>query len=271
VVNLALAAVKLSLGLLAGSGALIADGLNSASDLCSNAVAWIGYRLSLRPPDEDHHYGHGNFEPAAAALIGAIILTAGLGVIWRAFTGVDATTGGLLGWLALAAAGISGLVSLWLSRLTLEAGRAALSPSLVALGRDKRSDALSSALVLMGIGGSLLGFAWIEPPVTVAVGLWICVLGVKSISEGTDVLMDRVSDPALRGALVERATQVEGVECVRDVRLHPLGTTYGADLTICVKASLTVAAGHKIAAEVEVAIIEKLELVVQVVVHVEPA
>ncbi len=266
-----MAGLKLSIGLAAGSGALVADGLNSTSDLFSNAVAWVGYKLSLRPPDDDHHYGHGNFEAAAAAIIGAIIFAAGLAVIWRAFTGLDITTEGGLGWAALGAALSSVLISAWLGALTLKAGLAVHSPSLVALGRDKRSDALSSGLVMVGITGSLAGIPWIEPPVTVIVGIWICVLGVKSISEGTDVLMDRVKDPGLRDEMIALIWTVEGVNCVREVRLHPLGATYGADLTICVKGDLTVSQGHEIAVQVEACITQALERVVRVVVHVEPA
>lgn len=266
-----MAALKLTVGIAAGSGALVADGLNSTSDLLSNAVAWVGYRLSLRPPDEDHHYGHGNFEAVAASIIGAIILAAGLAVIWRGYSGGDVTVGGGLGWSALGAAAASVVVSAWLSRLTLKVGRAVHSHSLIALGRDKRSDALSSSLVFIGIGGSLAGVSWIEPPITIIVGLWICVLGIKSISEGFDVLMDRVSDPELRSALEASAAAVEGVVRVRDVRLHPLGSTYGADLAIHVNGALTVAEGHEIAVRVEAAVSQDLVRVVHVVVHVEPA
>jgi cation diffusion facilitator family transporter len=270
-VNLIMATVKVSIGLAAGSGALVADGLNSTSDIFSNAVAWIGYKLSLRPPDEDHHYGHGNFEPAAAALIGGIILAAGLAIIWRAFSGVDLTASGGLGWAALAAALLSVVISAWLGRVTLKVGREHHSPSLVALGRDKISDAFSSGLAMVGIAGSLSGLTWVEPPATVLVGLWICVLGVHSISDGADVLMDRVSDPKLRGELEAKAKGVSGVECVRDVRVHPLGATYSADLTICVEGTISVSAGHDIAGEVERAITDSIERVAQVVVHVEPS
>ena len=102
------------------------------------------------------------------------------------------------------------------------------------------------------------------------VGIWISILGVKSISEGADVLMDRVSDPELRGELEACAALVEGVSGVRNVRLHPLGSTFGADLTICVDGALTVAEGHQIALRVEAAITKGLARVAHVVVHVEP-
>ena len=270
-VNLVLAGGKLALGFAAGSGALVADGLNSASDLFSNAVAWVGYRLSLRPPDEDHHYGHGNFEAAAATLIGGVILSAGLAVLWRAFTEATVTEVGGLGWAALVAAAASVLACFWLSSVTLRVGREVHSPSLVALGRDKRSDALSSLLAVIAIGGSLAGVAWIEPPVTMLVGGWIAVLGFKSIVEGLDVLMDRVTDPGLRGELEAVARAVPGVEEVHDVRIHPLGSSYGTDLTLWVNGALTVTEGHEIAVAAEAAIRRSLERIDHVVVHVEPA
>ncbi|MCB9914519.1 MAG: cation transporter [Planctomycetes bacterium] len=271
VVNLGLAGMKLSLGFASGSGALVADGLNSTSDLVSNAVAWLGYRWSQAPPDEDHHYGHGNFEAVASMVIGFVILGAGLGVVWRAFTSHDVTHGGALGWAALAAAAVSMLTCFWLARRTLAVGLATHSSTLIALGRDKYSDALSGSLVFVAIGGSLADLSWVEPPITVLVGAWISVLGFRSVSEGLDVLVDRVRDPALREELELAAAAVPGVASVRDVRLHPLGATYGADLTVCVDGALTVRDGHAIAVAVEDAISQAQSRVVSVVVHVEPA
>lgn len=269
-VNVALAGVKVSIGLAAGSGALVADGLNSTSDLLGNLVAWGGYRLSLRPPDEDHHYGHGNAEALAASIIGLIILGAGVAVIWRAFTGQDHTAGGDLGVAALAAASISVGACLWLSGINLREARKSHSQVLTALGRDKRSDALFSLLVVVGIGASLLDLPWIEPMVTVGVGGWVCFLGLESIREGMDVLMDRVTDPSLREALREAAQTVDGVQKADEIRLHPLGSTYRADLTVHVNGALTVERGHEIAQEVEAEVTRRHDRVVQVQVHVEP-
>jgi cation diffusion facilitator family transporter len=270
VINLALAGVKVSIGLLAGSGALVADGLNSTSDLLSNLVAWGGYRLSLRPPDEDHHYGHGNAEAIAAALIGMIILAAGGTVIWRLFSAENLTAGGELGIAALLAAALSVGANHWLSRVNLAEARRTHSQVLTALGRDKRSDALFSLLVVVGIGSSLLRIPWIEPTVTFLVGAWVCVLGLRSISEAIDVLMDRVTDPTLRAELAEVAGTVDGVERADEIRIHPLGSTYRADLTIHVNGTLTVERGHEIAQEVEAAVTRRHDRIVQVHVHVEP-
>lgn len=269
-VNLALAGAKVSIGLLAGSGALVADGLNSTSDLLGNAVAWGGHRFSLRPPDEDHHYGHGNAEALAASVLGIIILAAGAAVIWRACTAGSTTGADELGGAALVTAAISVVVCFWISRLNLREARRSHSQVLTALGRDKRSDALFSLLAVIGIGSSLLHLPWIEPVVTVLVGLWVCLLGLRSISEGFDVLMDRVTDPSLREALQQVAESVEGVDRADSVRIHPLGSTYGADLTIHVDGTLTVEQGHEIAQQVEAEVTRHHDRVVQVQVHVEP-
>ncbi len=269
-VNVALAGVKVSIGLLAGSGALVADGLNSTSDLLGNLVAWGGYRLSLRPPDEDHHYGHGNAEALAASTIGVIILAAGAAVIWRTFVTRGFTAPGDLGTAALLAASISVVASFWLSRVNLREARRSHSQVLTALGRDKRSDALFSLLVVIGIGSSLLRLPWVEPVVTVLVGVWVCLLGLKSISEGMDVLMDRVTDPSLREALRQVAMEIDGVQRADEIRIHPLGSTYRADLTIHVNGTLTVERGHEIAQEVEAEVTRRHDRVVQVQVHVEP-
>ena len=270
-VNLLMAGGKVSIGLLSGSGALVADGLNSTSDLFSNFLSWLGHRVSERPADEDHHYGHANAEAVAAVAIGVIILVTGVLVVWGTFYAETVAHRGGWGWAALVAAGVSTVVSVWLSAVTLRVGRWARSPALMALGRDKRADSLTSFLVIVGISGSLGGLTWIEPVVTGIVGVWICVMGVQSISEGTDILMGRVSDPTLRAEIETVVSSVAGTECVRDVRIHPLGSTYRAELTICVNGALTVERGHEIAQEVETRVTQDLDGVVHVHVHVDPS
>jgi cation diffusion facilitator family transporter len=270
--NVALAALKVSIGLACGSPALVAHGVENAADLLSNALAWLGQRVAMRPPDEDHHFGHGNAEALTAVGIGVIILVGGVGVVFGAATGrmTSGEPGGPAA-LALGAAALSAVVCEALARYDERAARDLASPILRALARDKRSDALTSLVVIAGVVASHLGLPFADPLVAGGVGLWICVMGARSISEGLDVLMDRVPDVALREELREIAGAVQGVESVGAVHVHPLGTVSRVDMEVSVAGGLTVAEGHAIAHEVEDSITRTNMRIVQVVVHVDPA
>jgi len=268
--NVALAGGKIAIGLLAGSPALVAHGLENGTDLLNNLLAWIGHRVARVPADEDHHFGHANAEPLAACAIGLVILVGGVVVVYRAITGQGGAEPGSLGAFALAAAVVSGLACEGLSRVTYRAAAELESQVLAALARDKRADALTSVVVCTAVGGSLLGVAWLEPLIAGLMGVWIAFLGAKSLLEGLDVLMGRVRDPHIRAELEAIATGVGGVRGVQALRIQPLGSTWRVDLEISVDGSLSVARGHEIAHDVEDAITRERDRVVEVSVHVNP-
>jgi len=268
--NMALAALKLGVGALAGSGALVADGLHSLADVGLSTAAWIGYRWSRTPPDDDHHYGHGNGEALAGIVVGGVIVSTGAGLVWAAVIWRGSVETGALGFLAVGVLLVTLGSKLWLARTVGRAGEELGSPSLVAVARDHRSDVLASALVLVAILSSLAGMAWAEPVATAALGLIVLWMGLASIREGFDVLMDRIADPDLRGRLSAAAAGVEGVSAVGRLRVHPLGGSLAVDVEIGVDGQQTVDQGHAIAHKVEAAIIEAGERVEGVQVHVEP-
>jgi len=269
--NLALAVAKVLVGLAAGSGALVADGIQSATDLVSNALAFLGHRIAQLPPDEDHHHGHGNAEALAACAVGLVILAGGAGILWRAFTMQGQVEHGALGGAALTTAAVSIGVCWWLAGWTLRAGTELNSPGLIALGRDKRGDSLTSSLVLIGIASSLLGAPWLEAWIAGGIGAYICLLGVRSFRDGLDILMDRVPEPGIQEELLALAQAVPGVVDACCVRVHPLGTSWSVELEITVDGSATVAEGHSLADEVESRITQARDQIVRVQVHVNPA
>jgi cation diffusion facilitator family transporter len=269
--NAGLAALKLVVGSLAGSRALIADGVHSLSDVVMNAGAWAGWRWATRPPDQDHHYGHGNAEALTTSLVGLIVLAAGVGMVWTAFHGQSTVGADLFGFAAVAAAAVTIVVKLVLARVTGRRGRALDSSILVAVARDNAADVLTSALVLAAIIGAIAGLAWLEPAVAGLIGLLIGWQGIRSVRDGLDVLMDRAPDHQLTATIGAVAGEVAGVGAVDRVRVHPLGTHLRADLEIAVDGRMPVREGHEIAHAVERAIVERCRRVHEVAVHVNPS
>lgn len=268
--NAGLAALKLTVGSLAGSRALIADGVHSLSDVVMNAGAWIGWRWASRPPDENHHYGHGNAEALTSLSISLIIAAVGGGLIWTSFRGHSTVSADALGAAAVATQLVSIGVKLALARITGRRGRAHGSPILVAVARDNAADVLTSAVILIAIVGSILGFAWLEPLAAAAIGLLIVWQGLRGASEGLGVLMARTPDQQLTSRVQRFASAVAGVRGVDRVRIHPLGTHLRADVEISVDGQLSVAQGHAIADAVRDAVIAGCGRVEEVTVHVNP-
>jgi cation diffusion facilitator family transporter len=268
-VNLGLAGAKLGMGFVAGSPALVADGWHSLSDVAMNALAWTGYSIAQAPPDEDHHYGHGNWEAVAALIVGLIVIAAGAGIAFGTFFSKSAHTDPEHGALALAVGIGSGLAKLLLARTTARVGNRLNSPSLIAVSRDNLSDALTGALVPVAIGASLLGVSWSEQACALVIAGVVFWMGAKSAKEGLDILMDR-ADPKERDLIEATAAAVPGVLGVQSVRIHPLGTEQRVDMEISVDGTQTVADGHKIAHAVERAVVAAHDHVHHVHVHVNP-
>lgn len=271
VVNALLAVVKVLAGLIARSPALLADGYHSLADLATGGVAWASYRWATEPPDEDHHYGHGKAEAAAAFFVGLVLALGGVGVLWESLSSSVPAYEGLQGVLALSVAALSAGANAWLVRLMRTTAEELRSPSLAALVRDNASDVLTSLLTIVGVGASMAGQGWIEIVAAALIGLLIATMGAKSLKEGLDVLMDRVPDQQLRGRLRSVAEGVEGVRGVQRVDVHPLGSTVRVDMEISVDGDLPVRKGHEIAHEVGSAVTREEATVVEVAVHVNPA
>ncbi|MFT4541490.1 MAG: cation diffusion facilitator family transporter [Planctomycetota bacterium] len=269
--NGVLAALKLGAGGLSGSALILADGLHSLADLAVGGLIWLGYRAAQRPPDDDHHYGHGKSEGLVALAVGGALLWAGVEVAHQAILSSPPAYAGAQLWGAMGAAVVSLILNEWLARKTLLVAIAVDSPGLRALVRDKRSDALTSIVALIGLAAGALGMTWAEPAGTAVIGGCILLMGLASLREGLDILTDRVADPALRERATEVAAGVEGVCEVPLVRFHPLGSRYRVDIEICVDGKLSVRKGHEISHSVEDEVTRVMDEVVQVTIHVSPS
>jgi cation diffusion facilitator family transporter len=268
--NAGLAALKLTVGAIAGSRALIADGVHSLSDVLMNAGAWIGWHFAQRPPDRDHHYGHGNTEALTTLLVGLTIIGAGCGLIWTALRGHSTVGLNALGLAAVLTELLTIAIKLGLARVTGRRGRELESPILIAVARDNASDVLTGVVIMIAIAGAIFGLGWLEPTAAIAIGLLIGWQGLRSAWDGVGVLMDRAPDHALTARIAQVAGRVAGVVSVDRVRVHPLGTHLRADMEISVDGHIAVAEGHAIAHAVSDAVIAQCRRVEEVAVHVNP-
>jgi cation diffusion facilitator family transporter len=269
-VNAVLGVVKLTAGWLTASGALVADGFHSLSDLASDLLVLWGASVARRPEDTDHPYGHGRVETLAGGLVGLMLIILSAVIAWEAVSALRAAHHEVPSWWALLVAGGSFVAKEVLFRITVSAGKAEGSIAALANAWHHRSDALSSLAVLAGIALARLGWPGGDPVAALAVGALILWVGASlSFQAGRD-LVDTAVEPQIVARIRQEAEATKGVVSTHKVRARSMGNRVLADLHVQVEATLTVEEGHDIATDVARNIQNKLPQVAHALVHLEP-
>lgn len=278
VVNLLLVAFKFVAGILGNSSAMVADAVHSLSDLASDIIILLCVRVSGKPEDEDHSYGHGKFETLASVAIGLILLATGLGLFWESlFSIIDFIKGESLPiptWLALTAAIISILAKEALYHYTIAAARKIDSDVLKANAWHHRSDSLSSTATLIGIGGAMLaGNKWVflDPLAACVISLFIAGMAFSLMKPSIEELMEK-SLPAPEKRIIEKIiSSTPGVLGFHHLRTRRMGMNRAVETHIKLDGDISLRQAHDIASTVERQVKEALGANTHVGIHMEPA
>lgn len=270
VVNIVLFALKLVVGLLGGSMALVADGIHSLSDMTTDLAVLLGVHLGSKQPDESHPYGHGRAETFAAGFIALVLVSVGAVMIYRAAIEIAHGHRAAPGVAVLIVAIISIVAKEIIYKLTKRVAVKSHSPALYANAWHHRSDALSSVAVAIGFVSLRLGFKYGDQIATVAVGLMIVLVAVRVIGDCLRELTESAVDPAtmehIKGVIAANGQ----IRQWHRLRTRMVGREVFLDLHILVDPALNVAAAHEIATSLETALQEQISRPVNIVVHVEP-
>jgi cation diffusion facilitator family transporter len=263
-----LSAFKISMGYVTGSEALTADGINNTTDIIVSLAVLIGLRISRKPPDEDHPYGHMRAETIASLVASFIMFAAGIQVIIqsaRSFMAGDLEAPNLLAaWIALFSAVCMWGVYKYNSRLA----RRINNQSLMAAAKDNLSDAFVSIGAAVGIFGARLGFPILDAVAALLVGVVICKTAWDIFSEASHALTDGFDDEKLR-TYQETVKETPGVKGIRDIRARVHGSQVLLDVVVEVSAELSVEQSHSISDEIERRM-QKKHKIGNVHVHIEP-
>lgn len=269
--NVILTLIKILGGIVGKSNAMIADGLHSASDIISSVGVLIGNKIAKTPHDKEHNYGHEKAETLVSFLLSMLLIYVALKI---SVNGVNSLLNlenvQVPTFLPLAISVISIVIKEYQYRITIKVARKINSPSLKADAWHHRSDALSSVAAFIGIGGSLLGFKALDPIATVIVGLFVAKVGLDIFKDSINELMDYSIDEKDESQIISIANSTEGVLNIGELRTRKHGSMAYVDLTICVNKDLTVLEGHEIANKLEISILEELQIVKGITVHVDP-
>ena len=269
-VNLVLTLVQITVGIVAKSQGLIADGIHSLSDLVADFVVLFASRHSQKDADEDHPYGHQRFETAASLVLGVLLLGVGVGMAWSAFRKLEAPgTVQAVHVMALWVAGGALVSKELLFRYMLSVAKRVKSSMLVANAWHARSDAASSLVVGIGIVGNLAGYPILDPIAALIVGFMVGRMGWGFSWDALHDLMDRSVDEQEVKAIRLTLIETPGVKGVHDVRTRKMGDMVVVDAHIEVDATITVEAGHDIAVEARQRVLQR-HRVLNLMTHVDP-
>jgi cation diffusion facilitator family transporter len=265
---LALSALKLGAGYWFISGALVADGYNNLTDIVASMAVLIGLRISQKPPDKDHPYGHFRAETIAALVASFIMATVGIQVLITAvksiFEAEPSTPNLVTAWVALFSAACMGGVYVYNSRLA----RRINNHALLAASKDNLSDAMVSIGAAVGIIGAQFGMPWLDPVAAIAVGLVICKTAWSIFYSSTHALTDGFDEKELK-TLRSTIAKTKGVMMIKDIKARIHGSNVLVDVIIQVDPELTLIESHQICDEIERRLGRKHNIM-GVHVHVEP-
>lgn len=270
-VNLGLTAVQIAVGILAHAQSLVADGFHSLSDLVADFMVLVANFHSRHPADAGHPYGHQRIETVASFGLGVLLVATGGGILWAAAGRIQhLETLPPVAPIALWVAAGSLVAKEGLFRYMLHVGEKLRSPMLVANAWHARSDAASSLVVTVGIAGSLLGYAFLDPVAAVIVGFMILRMGAVFSWDALRELMDEgLSDQEVT-AIRNTVRETPGVIGLHELRTRRMAQNILIDAHIQVDGHISVSEGHRIGEEVRQRVLGAHEDVLDMLVHVDP-
>jgi len=271
-VNTFLIVLKLIAGIFGSSQALIADAVHSFSDLFTDVVVLVGLKISNKPPDKTHHFGHARIETLASTIVGMALIGTALYIGISASLTIYRHTEYHPTILALFGAGVSIALKEVLYHYTIRTGRRIKSQLIVANAWHHRSDVLSSVAVFIGVAGTQINPSWhiLDSFAALLVSFFIVKVGLEILRDALREFTDTAPQPEIIGKIQQCALSVNGVLDTHDLRVRTSGGLFQMEIHIVVDGQLTVLEGHKISKAVEGCLSEDVGNFSSITIHVDP-
>lgn len=269
--NIGLTILKILAGILGNSTAIIADGLHSASDIITSIGILIGNKISRKPRDDEHQYGHEKAESLVSFILAAVLIGIALKIGYDGFKDLININNILVpNALPLIVALISIGVKEYQYQITIRVAKKINSSSLKADAWHHRSDAFSSIAAFIGIGGAMLGFKILDPIASIIVAIVVIKVGIEILKSACDELMDSsISKEDIREikSLIDNNKKIYGI---KDFKSRKYGSIAYIDMSIFIDKSKTLEEAHDIADSLEHSIISNLNYIKEINIHTEP-
>ena len=272
-VNLLLVVAKLIVGVIATSQALIADGVHSLSDLISDIVVIVGLKWGRAEADANHPFGHGRIETVAGLAVGVLLIAA---AVWIGYSAIvsfaeEHVVSSPLDAVIVAAGSI--LLKEALYHYTVAVGRHIHSQAVVGNAWHHRTDAFSSVVVLIGliVGWVIPSWYWADGVAAIIVALLVAKVGVDIAWQGLKKVVDTAPSNEIVAKIIHLTESIDGVYDAHDIKARYSGASLLAEIHIVVHPDQSVRDGHSIAKQVEATLLENIDRLDSVIIHVDPA
>ena len=269
--NIGLTIMKILAGVFGNSTAIIADGLHSASDIITSIGILIGNKISRKPRDEEHQYGHEKAESLVAFVLAAVLIIVAVEIGYKGVAALfNLNEIQVPTLLPLIVALISIGVKEYQYQITIRVAKKINSSSLKADAWHHRSDALSSIAAFIGIGGAMLGFKILDPIASIIVAIVVVKVGIDILKSACDELMDSSISKQDIGEIKSMIDNNQKIYGIKDFKSRKYGSVAYIDMSIFIDKAKTLEEAHDIADDLEHNIISTLSYIKEINIHTEP-
>lgn len=268
--NVFLFFIKIAVGLIGNSQAMIADALNSAGDVFASFMTWLGNRISSVPNDDDHNYGHGKAEYIFSMLISISMIIIALKLLYDSVFSIISHNHLVFSWKLIIVCFITIIIKLGLYLYTKDLYQKQKNLLVKANMIDHRNDMVITLFTTIAIILTKWNIYFIDGIVGVGISIWILLTGIKIYKESYDVLMDSSIDDSSKRFILEIIKSSRNVKRIGNLYSIPIGYKYIVVITIFVDGLMQTKESHDITEELEKDILKKIDKIERVIIHVEP-
>lgn len=270
IMNVFLSLIKLVAGFIGHSASMISDGVHSLSDVISSIGVFIGLKISQKPADYEHPYGHEKFEAVLSKILAFLLFMTGLSIGFSATQTIISESYVEPQMIALWAAILSIAVKEWMYHYTIRQAKKIESTALAADAWHHRSDALSSIGALIGIVGARLGYPILDPLAALVITIIILKVAIDIFVDATNQVIDKTASPEVIDEIIKYIQSVDGVLAIDSLKTRIHSNRIYVDLEISVDPTLSLIDAHAIAEAVHYQLEQNIHKIKHCTVHVNP-
>jgi cation diffusion facilitator family transporter len=268
--NVFLLIIKAIAGFLTNSQAMIADSVNSAGDIFSSLMTFIGNKIASRPNDDSHNLGHGKAEYIFSMLISISMIAVSIKLLVNSIESLISNENYKFSWGLVIVCIITIIVKFSLYMYTRYLSKKYNNVLIRANANDHRNDCFVTTFTLIASLLTLKGILWFDGVVGIGISIWICIIGIKIFKESFDVLMDKSIRENEKQKILDIINSHSEIKKIQHFNSTPVGYKYMVSFTIYVDGNLTTFESHEIANNLEKEIDEKIEEIYLTIIHVNP-